>query len=85
MKNSLVKHLTVAIVVAAIVGCVAGVVANWQLALLASWGVFVLLLIALIIKDFARDTPDETAKAARADAMSNPAIDGIVIAASLAA
>lgn len=61
-----------------------GMLIDWTLAPFAGWDVFVVALVALILADFAGDTPDITAEMARKDAFRHSAIDIAVLIASIA-
>ncbi len=74
----------VAIVMGIAAAVAAGTVLDWRLAPLAGWDTFVVVLVALIVADFARDTPDTTAKMAQQDALSHSFLDVIVLATSVA-
>ena len=84
MKTNRFVRFSIAIVVGAIAAIVCGIALGWTLAPLAGWDIFVVVLSALILKDFANDTPDETARMARQDALSSSLLDAVVLAASLA-
>ncbi len=66
------------------VGLITGATYGWLAAALTGWDVFVALLVILVLFDFARNSPDETAKAARSDAMSHSVVDALVLMTSLA-
>ncbi len=61
-----------------------GLLANWELAALAGWDMFVITLVATIWHDFAGHTPGQTAAIARRDDMNHSLIDTIVLTTSLA-
>lgn len=77
-------RFALAIVAGIVAAIVTGILLDWSLAPLAGWDVFVIALVALILGDFVRDTPDETARMAKKDALSNSLLDTIVVVASLA-
>ena len=83
-KSRTIRRFIVAIVIGLAAALVAGTLREWALAPLAGWDAFVVALVVQILRDFARDTPDETAKAAKADALSHSLVDAIIIITSLA-
>jgi len=57
---------------------------EWKFALLAGWDTFVILLVGMILYDFAAHDGSETAVVARRDDMGGRAVDTIVIMTSVA-
>ncbi len=83
MKNRFVRF-SVSTAVGVIVAVMTGYLLEWPLAPLAGWDVFVVALTLQIFADFARDTPDGTAKMARQDALNHSVLDTIVLVTSVA-
>lgn len=60
-----------------------GNLVNWDIAPLAAWDIFALMLVGMIWRDFSRHTGDETATIARRDDMGAFFLDGLVVVASI--
>lgn len=84
MKSNRFVRFSIAIALGVVVAILFGAQMGWAVAPLAGWDAFVVVLSALILKDFARDTPDETARMAQKDTLSNTLLDAVVLGASLA-
>ena len=83
MEPSRIKRFITAAAVGLAAGVAAGIVSNWQVAVIGGWDVFVVVLVLSILGDFATNSAAQTAKMARADAMSHSVIDAIVLVTSL--
>lgn len=84
MKLSKLTRFIVAVVAGVAAALLTGFLLEWQLAPLAGWDVFAVVLVGLILADFANDTAADTAKMARKDAINYSLLDGIVLLTSLA-
>lgn len=84
MERNKFVRVIIAVLFGVVGAITTGILLDWPLAPLAGWDVFAVALVGQILFDFARDTPDETAKMARKDAINHSALDTIMLVASLA-